>query len=1712
MRGRLTVRIAIFTLGLLLAGAASVLGEDELALASDGAGQPPLCRIVARDGSKLTLELSIQQLESKEIQAGGETWQQLALPGGAFRGQEGQAALPIYSRLVAVAPGMQARIRHVQRRERILSGYRIMPGQPDGDEVFTLDRDYYARHGLDDTPAATVAAPAQIRSQWVVPVTFNPVRYDPATGDMAVCDQVTVELELIPQAGTAPANSGTGLMPESFEHLLRATVLGYEGAKGSVGPGTYLMICPDNASVTTQLQQLLDWRSRQGYNVLLATLTQTGTSNSQIKNYIQGIYNTVNPPLEYVVLAGDANGTYAVPTWNESVSGYSGEGDHYYATLEGGDVLADVHIGRLSFSNLTELQTITGKIMAYETDPWLDNDPGWFRRASLTGDPSSSGPSCIYVNQWVKAQLLDLGYAEIDTIWSGNFPSLMLNSLNRGHSFFGYRGYWGTSNFTTGYINASTNGEKLPFCVVLTCDTGSFQDDGECRSEAFLRHAGGGGIGAVGLATLGTHTRYNNCLYQGIVEGAFNLGDYHLGTALTRGKLEMYNNYQGTEPVRVETWSVWGNLMGDPATEMWTGMPKDLFVDFPSSIPTGTTSLPVTVTGSGAIPLAGARVSLYKRDEILLTGYTNAAGQVILPLPALTDGSLSVTVTRHDFLPFLGSLTIGTTTAYLVQTSATVDDDGAGSSSGNGDGLVNPGETLELALELTNLGTTAATGVTVILTTEDPFVTILDGADAYPDLAPGAAAWGSGGFLLAVDPGTPSGHVIPLQIDATAGAGSWTSLLELTVHEGAVEVVSLLFGGPGGNLDPGESGSFTVRLRNTGNLAIGGAAATLLCSSPWISITDAQGSYGSIDVGQTAENTGDPFAISITSDCYAGHQVTFQVVLEFASDALDTALCHATVGTKNSDDPVGPDAYSYYGFDDTDTGYSLAPVFQWVETDPDYGGSGTSLGLSDYGDGQDDSVPVDLPFTFTFYGKPYNKITVCSNGWLAMGHSYLVNYRNWSLPCAGAPNDMVAVFWDDLKLDGGADVLVWNDAVNHRFVIQWSRLRSTYNNSIETFEAILYDPAHHASDTGDGPVLLQYQTVNLVDSQTGYATVGIQNHDHTDGVLYTYYNRYASGAASLTTGRAIRFQPVLPQVQGYLEGDVTNISGSGTPVAGATIRILESGRSLITQTNGHYFGSSPAGQYTVVCEHPSFRPDTSYAVLILEEQTTLLDFALVDVAGPDLNLAAFPGTDDTVGPYGVDCWVTDESPLAEMHFYYTSSSAGGPFELTLMLVDPGTGQYRAQIPGQPSGTLVQYWATARDVAANASVAPAGAPWSPLSFQVGGTSVVFADDMEMDRGWTVGDTDDDATTGIWTRVDPNGVWNSSILVQPEDDATPSPGTLCWITGNDPPGSSQGTDDVDNGKTTLFSPWIDLHDVAGNVTFQLTYRRWYTNDTGNSPGEDVWLVQVTDNGTSWSNLESTQASLRSWSFQEFSLEDYVNVTGSVRVRFVASDEGSGSIVEAGVDEFLLLARNVIEDAAPPTVILQNPNGGEALGGGEVYKIGWNASDDIGVVMAHVLLSQDGGASYPDTLISGPLRNGWSWTVPQIEAASCRLRVVVLDAAQNAASDDSDGNFSISSLSAAETPVARLDLGQNAPNPFNPRTEITFHLPRAQQAALRIYDLEGKLVQTLIAGRLDAGLYTAVWDGTDGHGARVSSGLYFYRLETHDRRLTRKMLLLK
>ncbi len=1166
------IPVALSILCLLVAAGSIVTVADaavqQLPVYAAAPGDTPILRSTEHHDGSRTIEVLLPSVAIEASTIAGETFHALTIPGGTVVGDEGRPGLPVFGRLVAVPNGYTVTARIVDVQEQVFSGYRVLPVQPDGmlnyppgdtstdapdnAAAFVIDRAAYAAGAATEPYSVTAGAPGILHGQHVAPVVFQPVRYDPATDELRIAGRLEVELRFErSNAAPAPARQHDYL-PESFDRFLRSAVVGYERSDDvTVGPGSYLIICPNNADVIDALQPLVEWRQRQGYHVTLAHTGQTGSNTTSIKAYILNYYETEPVPLEYVVLAGDASGNVTIPTFRENVSGYHGEGDHYYTNLEGDDTLADVHIGRLTCRSSTELQSIVSKILDYETNPPLA-DSGWFTRACATGDPSYSGITTVYVNQWLKAQLEYRGYTQVDTIFSGNFPILMTNSINQGLTVFGYRGFGGMSNFSTGHIGALSNGGKLPFAVLLTCDTGSFYSDVNARSEAFLRNINGGAIGAIGTATGGTHTRYNNCMYQGIWEGMINGDDHHLGAALARGKLAMYNNYQLSQPVTVESWSVWNNLMGDPATDMWMNYPLAIDATYPTLLPVGVSAVPVEVS-YGGLPVVEARVCLFKEGEFQVTGYTDESGRVVLPVSGLSEGTVLVTVTGHDLLPHRRHLDIGSVSQFVALDEYAVDDDMAGSSSGNGDGVVNPGETLELAVALAGLGSSDVFGITGTLTSADYRVTIVDGSAVFGDIPSGQSVWNADELVVSVAADTPDGHTLPIEVTASDGAANWTSLIELAVQSAAFVHEGQTWSGDGESLDPGESGDLTLTIRNTGSLTATGIRATLTTSSPWITITDDDGTFGTVDPGVSGDNGSDPFSLDIDTDCFAGHLATFLLSLQYdgAQSSVEFTL---PVGTASTTDPLGPDAYGYYAFDDTDTGYLYAPIYAWVEIDPNHGGDGTAAGLSDFGYEQDDTVVLPLPFTFRYYGQPYDEVSICSNGWLAMGSTSLRHYRNFSIPSAGTPRNLIAVFWDDLHQSGTNQVYYWHDTANQRFIVQWSRMTNIYG-AMQNCQVILHDPFAYPTETGDGEILCQYDTVHNNDATNGFATVGIQNFDRSDGVLYTYWNQYGAAAAGLAAGRAILFRP-LDILQPTCEPDPTSFDVV-VPVDGQDTRTLQ---------------------------------------------------------------------------------------------------------------------------------------------------------------------------------------------------------------------------------------------------------------------------------------------------------------------------------------------------------------------------------------------------------------------------------------------------------------------------------------------------------------------------------------------------------------------------
>lgn len=178
----------------------------------------------------------------------------------------------------------------------------------------------------------------------------------------------------------------------------------------------------------------------------------------------------------------------------------------------------------------------------------------------------------------------------------------------------------------------------------------------------------------------------------------------------------------------------------------------------------------------------------------------------------------------------------------------------------------------------------------------------------------------------------------------------------------------------------------------------------------------------------------------------------------------------------------------------------------------------------------------------------------------------------------------------------------------------------------------------------------------------------------------------------------------------------------------------------------------------------------------------------------------------------------------------------------------------------------------------------------------GATVTVDQTMEaLTTGWVIGGTADGtvATTGTWFLGDPIG-----SNAQPEDDHTVV-GTKCYVTANGSVGGSVGEADVDGGQTTLTSALLS---VSGLDDPKVSYWRWYSNDKGSAPNEDTMPIYISgNNGLNWVLLELVSENANAWVQKTFRISDFVSVTaGGVKLKFVARDLGTGSAVEAAIDD--------------------------------------------------------------------------------------------------------------------------------------------------------------------------------------------------------------------
>ncbi|MCB9357911.1 MAG: S8 family serine peptidase [Calditrichaeota bacterium] len=297
----------------------------------------------------------------------------------------------------------------------------------------------------------------------------------------------------------------------------------------------------------------------------------------------------------------------------------------------------------------------------------------------------------------------------------------------------------------------------------------------------------------------------------------------------------------------------------------------------------------------------------------------------------------------------------------------------------------------------------------------------------------------------------------------------------------------------------------------------------------------------------------------------------------------------------------GPDTFGYTWIDSDEPG---GPVYSWFEIN----GIGSNSGIT----GDDQFVSIALPFSFEFYGISYNSVNVTSNGLMNFGSGSSA-YSNVAIPSTSAPLAMIAPFWDDLYPPAGGGVYTYYDAPNSRFVVEWDDIRhfSGTTGDIYNFQVMLY---------ANGRIVIQYETQTIGTVGLTSATVGLNDHNGTDGLGVVYNAAYLHDNMAIEFKATVDWLTIVPPVSGVLNpGDCTDVSV-----------FFEA-------------GDLPAGTYTGNIEVTSNDPDEGLIIIPVE-------FNVGSFPPPtNLTILYLPGTDalqfnwDASGAPYYELWSSPES-------------------------------------------------------------------------------------------------------------------------------------------------------------------------------------------------------------------------------------------------------------------------------------------------------------------------------------------------------------------------------------------------------------------------------------------------------------------------------------
>jgi hypothetical protein len=717
----------------------------------------------------------------------------------------------------------------------------------------------------------------------------------------------------------------------------------------ALDPDTIAYVIITASTFETDMQPLVNWKTKKGVPAKTVTLdyiyaNYSGNDNSdRIRNFIIDAHSTWGTM--YFVLGGQCdfeNGEEIVPRrdtyYKTSGAGYYPDEDTiitdlYYGGLDGdwnanansvygevndnADMYTDVHIGRAPFKNATQAQTFVNKTLTYEKSiptgyvnstvlPAVE----LFTWYNFWGDTVNNALADITPSPWTDNKLYES---------SGSLSQTAVrNAMNDGTGFVHHAChgnetgmYTASSGIVTSLsdIDGLTNGDKLGIYYSIGCFNGAMDErndgDYDCFSEHIMNNSNGGGVISMynsryGLGNppdLGPSELLDTLYLSGLFDN--NCKTHGEAIAFSKDNLVPIAISEGTGG-----WTRWCiyelNTLGDPEIHPFTSEVSNLSATYPSTVFLGTNPIDVHVEdASSSSPVEGARVCIMMGTSIYATGLTNGSGNITLTPNITSAGDLDITITARNYYPIEDTIeAIVASGPFITYLSSIIDD-----VSGNNNGQINPGETIDLSVYLKNVGVAGATNVSAVLSTTDPDITVNTNSSNYGDISAGDSALSTTDYSFTV--GTVgNNHSIPFVLNITSSESTWTGNFSLisyapVISQETFAIDDATTGNNDGKWGANEQVKLIFGVKNSGGEIAKNVSINITTTTGGITIDDANAVIGDIDVSSTVTNSSDDLLATSSSGIDPGTIVYIDYTISGDNFTDVGGTVNITVGQKN---------------------------------------------------------------------------------------------------------------------------------------------------------------------------------------------------------------------------------------------------------------------------------------------------------------------------------------------------------------------------------------------------------------------------------------------------------------------------------------------------------------------------------------------------------------------------------------------------------------------------------------------------------------------------------------------------------------------------------------------------------------------------------------------------------------------------------------------